>query len=967
MKIKLLIMSFLAAISIQMQAKDYKYEMVAGDPLHTRIYTLPNGLKVYLSVNTEKPRIHTYIAVKTGSRNDPAETTGLAHYLEHLMFKGTQSFGTSDYLKERPLLDEIEKRYETYRLITDPAKRKQAYHGIDSVSQLAAQYNIPNEYDKLMASIGSEKTNAYTSNDVTCYTEDIPANEVDTWAKIQSDRFKNMVIRGFHTELEAVYEEYNIGLARDGRKIWNALSAKLCPNHPYGTQTTIGTQEHLKNPSIVNIKNYFKKYYVPNNVAICMAGDFDPDKVMAIIDKYFGSWQGYGEVKAPQYAPLPEMTAPVDTTVMGLEEESLVMGWRFKGASDLQTDTLDVIAEILSNGKAGLFDLDLIRKAEVQDAGAYCYTLKDYSSFLLQATPKEGQSLEEVRTLLLGEMDKLKKGDFSDDLLPSVINNVKLLYNQSMDNNQWRASRFVDAFINDKKWDGMVETLHRMEKMTKQQIIDFANQHFKDNYAIVYKRQGTDTTLKKIDKPAITAIPSNRDKQSAFLKEVLETKAEPIQPKFVNYQTDLSKFTLKNGTPVLYKQNTENGLFHLTFQYNFGTEDQKALSLAPAYLEFIGTDKYSVEQIQRMFYRLACHYSISVGSYNTSIELEGLSENMIPALALLDNLFNHAKPDQEAYNKVVDLLLKARKDEKTNQDANFKALLRYGMYGSYNSVRNVLSENELRAMKPQALLDMVKKLSTYKHTVLYYGPATEKELAAAIAKNRTTVKKPMDVPEGHEYKLQTTPQTEVILAPYEAKNIHMTMYHNDGRVWDPDRQAVVSLFNSYFGGSMNALVFQELRESRGLAYSADAYYATPWRKQEPTYWRTNVISQNDKMPDCIKVFNNLLDTIPQSGKAFELAKQSLTKQIATSRTTKYAILSSYYWNQLRGIDYDLNERIYRDLPKITLQDLVNFEAETMAKKPIRYIILGDEKNLDIPALEKLGTIHRLSTDEIFGY
>ena len=263
----------------------YKYENVKGDMTQTRIYTLENGLKVYLSVNKEQPRIQTYIAVRTGSKNDPAETTGLAHYLEHLMFKGTDKFGTNNPEAEAPLLDEIEARYEAYRKLTDPEARKQAYHEIDSVSQEAAKYFIPNEYDKLMAAIGAEGTNAYTSNDVTCYTENIPANEIENWAKIQADRFQNMIIRGFHTELEAVYEEYNIGLSQDQRKLYYTISKMLWPNHPYGTQTTIGTQEHLKNPSITNIKNYFKKWYVPNNVAICMSGDLDPDKTMEIIEK----------------------------------------------------------------------------------------------------------------------------------------------------------------------------------------------------------------------------------------------------------------------------------------------------------------------------------------------------------------------------------------------------------------------------------------------------------------------------------------------------------------------------------------------------------------------------------------------------------------------------------------------------------------------------------------------------------
>ena len=401
---KNLLLSLFALLLLFACDGKYKYETVDNDPSKTRIYTLDNGLKVYLSVNKEEPRIQTYIAVRTGSKNDPAETTGLAHYLEHLMFKGTDKFGVSDAAAEAPYLDEIEQRYEAYRHLTDPEERRQAYHEIDSVSQLAAQYNIPNEYDKLMAAIGAEGTNAYTSDDVTCYTEDIPSNEVDNWAKIQSDRFMNMTIRGFHTELEAVYEEYNISLTSDMRKLFAALSAKLYPTHPYGTQTTIGTQDHLKNPSITNIKAYFKKWYVPNNVAICMAGDFDPDEVIATIDKYFGQWQPGDDVSQPVYPEQPELTAPVDTTVIGLEAETIWLGYRFGKASSLQTDTLNVIELMLSNGTAGLIDLDITQQMKMLEAWGGVQTGMDYSTFILAGTPKEGQSLDEVRQLLLAEI-----------------------------------------------------------------------------------------------------------------------------------------------------------------------------------------------------------------------------------------------------------------------------------------------------------------------------------------------------------------------------------------------------------------------------------------------------------------------------------------------------------------------------------------------------------------------------------
>ena len=957
----------LTGAATAMQAKDYKYQTVKGDPTGTRIYTLDNGLRVYLSVNKETPRIHTYVAVKTGSRNDPAETTGLAHYLEHLMFKGTKQFGTTDAEKEAPLLKDIEERYEKYRTLTDPEQRKRAYHGIDSVSQLAAKYFIPNEYDKLMSSIGAEKTNAYTSNDVTCYTEDIPANEVDNWAKIQADRFQNMVIRGFHTELEAVYEEYNIGLTRDGNKEWEALSKLLMPTHPYGTQTTIGTQEHLKNPSIVNIKNYFNRYYVPNNVAICMAGDMDPEKVIATIDKYFGSWKRSDALSFPQFPKQKPLTAPKDTTVMGPEAENIVLAWGFDGGQSLQSDTLDVIANILSNGKAGLMDINLSQKMKYLGGEAFAMSLAEYGLMGISASPKEGQSLDEVKKLVLGEVENLKKGNFPDELLPAVINNMKLEYYHALEKNQDVADQFVDAFIKGREWQTVVGRLDRISKMTKAQIVAFANKYLNNNYALVYKRQGEDTTQKKIDKPQITPIPSNRDLQSDFVKEIIASKTTPIEPRFVDFNKDLVKTKTKKGLPVLYVPNKQSGLFTLSFRYDFGLEADKRLPIAVDYLEYLGTNKLSPEQVKQRFYQLACDYSISAGTDNLNVTISGLNENMPKALWLVEHLLANAKVDKEAYMELVELVKKSRKDNRSNQNANFGALAAYGIYGPYNKVRNVMSNAELDKTNPQTLLNLLKGLRNYKHEVLYCGQSTPEALVKTIDEGHVIGKTLANVPQGKRYTEMQTKENEVWMAPYEAKNIYMMLYNNSGKGWNVEQQPMVYLFNEYFGTGMNGIVFQELRETRGLAYNASARYTTPSRVGGTESLQANIISQNDKMMDCVKAFNNIIDEMPQSDKAFELAKQASMKRIATERTTKFGIINAYLQARRLGLDFDIKERIYNALPKITLKEMVEFEKQAMAQKPLRYLILGDEKNLDMKGLEKIGKIKKVTTQEIFGY
>ena len=956
-----------------------KYEEVKGDMSQTRIYTLKNGLKVYLSVNKEEPRIQTFIAVRTGSKNDPSETTGLAHYLEHLMFKGTAKFGVTDAEAEAPLLDDIEARYEKYRKLTDPEERRQAYHEIDSVSQLAAQYFIPNEYDKLMSAIGAEGTNAYTSEDVTCYTEDIPSNEIENWAKIQSDRFQNMVIRGFHTELEAVYEEYNIYLTRDIDKLFTAMSAKLFPNHPYGTQTTIGTQEHLKNPSITNIKEYFKKWYVPNNVAICMAGDFDPDETITIIEKYFGEWQPstdadgkVASVEQPSFPELAPITAPVDTTVIGLEAETIWLGWRFDEAKSLQTDTLQVIESMLSNGTAGLIDLDINQQMKMLGAWGGVQPMMDYSMFLLAGTPREGQTLDEVRALLLEEIEKLKKGDFSDDLLPSVVNNMKLQYYNALENNRSRANMFVQAFINGTPWEQEVKSLDRLEGMTKEQIVEFANRHFQNNYVAVYKRQGVDPTQKKIDKPQITPIPTNRDLVSDFVTEVQNSEVKPIEPKFVDFQRDL---TFGNFNPLpeiqvpyIYVPNKENGRFQLSFHYDFGEESDVRYNYAAEYVDYLGTDSLTAEQLKQQFYKLACNYHISVGSRSIDVVLNGLGENMSQAVALLEHLLQNAKVDEDAYRQYIAIREKGRVDAKSDQRTNFQHLVQYGIYGPYNAYRNSYTAQQLAQENPQELLNLLKNLSQYEHSVLYYGPMGQLELTEALSSHLSALNSTLKpVPEGKHYTMQTTPDNEILIAPFDAKNIYMRMYHNEQQAWNADEAPVKALFNEYYGGGMNTIVFQELREARGLAYNAFAAYVEPYYKGDPEFYFTHIITQNDKMMDCVRQFHVILDTIPESENAFKIAKDALTKRLASQRTTKFGLINAWLVAKLRGIDYDINERIYNALPDVTLKDVVRFEQERMARKPYRYVILGDEKELDMASLQQYGPVKRVTTEEIFGY
>ena len=684
-----------------------------------------------------------------------------------------------------------------------------------------------------------------------------------------------------------------------------------------------------------------------------MAGDFDPDEVIAIIDKYFGQWKPGEDVSQPEFPALPEITAPIDTTVVGPEAENLWLGWRFEKASSLQSDTLRVVDMMLNNGTAGLFDLNINQQMKMLGAETWNYQMLDHSMFVLMGNPREGQTLDDVRSLLLGEIDKLKKGDFSDDLLPSVINNLKLRYYNSLESNDERVGEYVEAFINGTPWEQVAKRLERMEGMTKQQIMDFVNRHFQDNYVAIYKRQGVDPNQKKIDKPEITPIPTNRDTVSQFVQDIQNTKVKPIEPKFVDFQSDLTFGDMpmgKDGSvklPYIYVKNVENGRFTLSFRYEFGEESELKYAYAAEYLDYLGTDKLTPQQVKQQFYKLACNYSISVSARSISVSLDGLSENMTEALALLEDVLQHAKVDADAWQQYIVVREKQRADNKLNQQYNFAYLAQYGLYGPYNTYRNALTAKQLQNIDPQELLDLLKQLSQKAQHVL---PAALKP-----------------VPEGKHYAKLLTPQSEVLLAPYDAKNIYMRMFYIDDHQFNPDEAAVKELFNEYYGASMASIVFQEMRESRGLAYNAYAYYAEPSYQDDREYAMAHIITQNDKMMDCVRQFNNILDTIPQSEASFKIAKEAVAKRIASQRTTKYGLITKWLWAKQRGIDYDEDERIYKALPGTTLEDIVKFEQARMAHKTWRYVILGNERDLNIKELEKIAPIRRLTTEEIFGY
>lgn len=945
---------------------DYTYKYVTNDPTKSRIYTLKNGLTVILAQNNKEPRVSFKMAVRAGSNHDPRNNTGLAHYLEHLLFKGTDKFGTMGYAKEKPLLDKIVALYETYNKTTNPDKRKDIYQQIDMLSSEASNFAIANEYDKMMKSIGSRTTNAHTSVEETIYHEDLPSNSIDKFLALQAERFRFPVFRLFHTELEAVYEEKNRGLDNDGNKMSEGLLKALFPTHNYGQQSTIGTIEHLKNPSLVEIRNYYNKYYVPNNMALIMAGDINYDELIKKIDKNF-SYMVSKEFG--MYTPAPEkpMAKVQEVNVYGPSAESLYIAYRGFAHNTRQSLMLNLISRILSNGKAGLLDININKQQKMLRAGAGYDQMKDYGIFIVTGSPKSGQSLTDIRDLLLAQIGLLKQGSFDESLIQATVANIKMSELQAYDSNVARASLAAEAFILNKATtlDKILGEADEMAKLSKKEIVDFASQFFVENYVVVFKNKGEDKNIQKVDKPSITAIKTNTNEVSNFTKTIISGPVAAISPKFLDYKKDLKLGKAKIADVVMV-QNTENQIFRLSYRFDMGSFNYKLLPYAAQYLTFLGTDKYTAEDVSKAFYKIACSYNVNVGNDMTTISISGLQENFGKAIAMVEHVLAHCKPNEKALNDLKQSVLKIRENNKLNKSAILSGLNSYAQYGPKNPFNYGLTNEEIKNIKSSDLIDLLQNLTNYKHTITYYGPNSLPEFTSEIIKAHPMPSEFTPAAPMKKFEYVATDNTKVLFADYDMVQAEIFWTRNTG-LYNPLDAAKINLFNSYFGGGMGSVVFQTIRESKALAYSTYAMYQVPNSRDKQTTVSAYVGAQADKTKDAIAGMNELLNILPEYEKSFVSSKTSAMNSMETSRINNDGIIASYLSDKKMGFDRDSRIDNYNSLKKLSFADIKNFHKQHLSGKPYIYSIVASEKKINLGDLEKIGPVEKLTLEEVFGY
>lgn len=946
--------------TVHTDKNNYEYITVTHDENKVRIYTLKNGLKVFLAQNFDAPRIQTYIPVRTGSNNDPSDNTGLAHYLEHMMFKGTSRIGTQNWQKEKELLDQISALYEEHKAEQDPDRKKEIYKKIDEVSQDASQYAIANEYDKVISSLGASGTNAHTWFDETVYKNNVPNNELEKWLKIEKERFSEVVLRLFHTELESVYEEFNRAQDNDSRLVNYELMDALFPTHPNGQQTTIGRPEHLKNPSMKAIHKYFDEYYVPNNYAMVLVGDLDFEETIQLVNQYFGTIP-YREL--PKKTPVTEqpLTQIVKRTVKSPTTPRVQLAWRTDSYGTKEAMLADITANILSNrGEAGLLDLHINQTQRMLWAQAFSIGLKQYGYFSIVAVPKENQSMDEAKEMVLEQIELIKKGDFPDWILPAIINDFKLQRLKGLETADGLATNLYDTYIKGRSWEQELNELDEYQDFTKEDVVDFANTFFKDNYVEVYKEKGVNDQLVRVENPGITPIKINRDAQSDFLKEISAEKTEDIQPEFIDYEKEILTDTIKDKK-LSFVTNKYNDIAQVHFIFPFGSDNDRDLGISTQLLQYLGTADLSPEDLKKEFFKIGVSNDFKTTSEQLVISLSGLEEHIEKGISLLQHWMHDVQADQEIYKQFVETVLENRQASRKDKNRIMTALTNYTKLGSFSRYTDIISKEDLEKSNAEVFTDRMKKLFQYPYQVFFYGKDLEnfKQYIGKYVENTS-----LEIPEPKKYPEPET-NGKVYFTDYDMVQMEMSKVGRGHQV-NTSNFGKINVFNEYFGRGLSSIVFQEIRESKSLAYSAYVSYSANSKLGHPDYITTYIGTQPDKLQTAVSTMSDLMNELPEVPTQFENARNAALKQIASTRITR----TNIFFNTLRlkklGIYHDFRKDIYSQIKTLNFEDVKMFYQTEI--KPIHFntAIIGKKENLDMDAVNEMGEFKELSLEDIFG-
>ena len=949
-----------ACCSYQSQAEDL-------NALKVKEYRLENGLTVWLNEDHSQPKVFGAVVVKAGAKDCP--DTGIAHYFEHMMFKGTDRIGTLDYESEKVLLDSIAMKYDELAMTEDTAARARLQKEINELSIRSSEYVIPNEFNRLINRFGGSGLNAATSYDATIYFNTFSPQYMVQWAEINSERLINPVFRLFQSELETVYEEKNMYGDFIGDQVMDTLMARYFGPHPYA-YPIIGSTKNLKNPRLTEMHKFFEDYYVASNMALILSGDFDAQQVMPILEKAFSRIRS-GNAPKQEKVMLPPFNGRETMKVKFPIPFIKAMGLGFRGVSANHEDqvALNIAVNLLNNANGTGYLDKLMVEHKLMGALAINESMNEAGILAVAIMPKLLiQSYSSAEKMVWDEINRVKNGDFSDEMFNSLKLEQKRQYASSLENIDSRATVMMNLFSQGKSWNDYLNEVARIESITKEDVVRVAQKYFSNNYLCVTKSTGK-YPKDNLPKPAFSpVVPRNADASSSYAKQLEKIPEQQVAPRIIDFEKDVKTSKLTPLVTLYTTPNPLNDIFTLNISYGIGALEQPELMQLTNYLQLLGTESLSFEQFRSRLQSIGSTLAFDVTSDAFVMKVTGFDNHIDETMELVGDFIRHAKADDKKLRQIVD-------DAKVSEKAFFKsgdnvasALLEQVKYGDQSRYLRKLSLSQIKKLKGKDMLAIYDKVRSVQCDLHYCGTLPVEKVIGTIRQHlpleRTTIAS--NSPYYRELKQYDRPTVFFIDMPDMAQSI-VYGYVKGDPVDDKASRHASRLFCVYFGGDMSSLMFQEIREFRSFAYRTSGRYQLPNHAHKGTAgsFTAMLSTQSDKTLDALGVLDSLIREMPLKPERVEAVKQTLVNRINNDYPPFRNLSEKVASARMEGFDRDPAEEFLRDIATMDMQDISRFYREQISGRPVVYVIAGNRKHIDMKKLAEYGTIIKVKKKDIY--
>lgn len=935
--------------------------------LEVKEHKLKNGLTVWLNEDHSQPKVFGAVVVKAGAKDCP--DTGIAHYFEHMMFKGTDKIGTVDYDAEKTLLDSIALKYDELAATEDEAARSQIQKEINELSIRSSDYVIPNEFNRLISKYGGSGLNAATSYDATIYFNTFSPQYMSQWAEINSERLLNPVFRLFQSELETVYEEKNMYGDFIGGPVMDRLLARYFAPHPYA-YPIIGSTKNLKNPRLTEMRKFFEEYYVASNMGLILSGDFDTEAVLPVLEKTFSRIRP-GEAPKHDIVALPPFKGKEKMKIKFPVPLVKAMGMGFRGVPANHEDqvALAVAVNMLNNANGTGFLDKLMVDRKIMASMAMNESMNEAGILAVAVIPKlMFQTYGGAEKLVWKEINRVKEGDFSDEIFNSLKQEQRRQYASNLENIDSRARIMMSLYSQGKSWEDYLQEVSGIDALTKEDVVRVACKYFSENYLCVTKTTGK-YPKDNLTKPDFSPIvPKNSEASSEYAKQLEQLPVQEVKPRFIDFQKDVETVSLTPLATLYATANPVTDIFTLNLVYQVGTLEQPKLMHLANYLQFLGTDSLSFHEFRTRLQVLGSTISFDATDKQFFMRITGFDKHFKETVQLAGDFIRHVKADDKQIRQVINDAKVTEKAFFESSDNIANALLEKVKYGEQSRFLTKLSLSEVKKLKGKELLDAFVQVRQTECDLLYCGtlPVAQvrEEIEASLPLKEITVA--VNAPYHRDAKKYDKPTVYFMDMPTASQSI--VYGYAKGEVTDDawSRHAA-RLFSVYFGGDMSSLMFQEIREFRSLAYRVSGRYILPPHKLEGKAGEfvTMLSTQSDKTLDALGIMNSLIHEMPEKEERISTVKQSIVNQVNNDFPSFREVPEKVAGFRRNGFDNDPSEALLSGISDMDMKDIIRFYRHNVRLKPVVYVIVGNSRRIDMKQLETYGNVIRLRKKDIY--